>query len=97
MKTQDALYKNVRMMHERKFIVFDEGSNSIRLDSTDERQVIAHTFLYSLITPFIESYFVTMMYFTNSQNRSALNDEKSVYLQIQWMSEIFLKDGITKF
>jgi len=40
-----------------------------------------------MLLPYIESYWLTLIYFISLENKNALIEEDSLYNKIQWLAE----------
>ena len=56
---------------------------------------MSHSFLYSLVLPFIECYMMTIVFFAS--NMIEVYEEETLYSKIQWIIETFYEKGILKF
>lgn len=83
-------------MSKRKFLKVMEGDR-IQVDIKQESQQIGQSFLYNLLLPFIETYFITIAYFAVPINRKQVHDEDNLYQKIQWILETFYSEGLLKF
>jgi hypothetical protein len=54
-------------MGKRKFLKV--AGDNINVDLKEESQQVGQSFLYNLLLPFIETYWVTIAYFAVQQNR----------------------------
>ena len=54
-------------MAKRKFLKV--ADDKINVDLKEESQQVGQSFLYNLLLPFIETYWITIVYFAVQQNR----------------------------
>ena len=96
MRSQEDFSKIVGLMESRDFLKVSDGM--IKVDTKNEKQSLGQSFLYNLILPFVETYWITLAYFAVQQNRMITHDEENLYQKIQWLLEKFYsKSGILKF
>ena len=96
MRSQEDFAKIVGFMESRDFLKVSDGM--IKVDTKNEKQSLGQSFLYNLILPFVETYWITIAYFAVQQNRMITHDEENLYQKIQWLLEKFYsKSGILKF
>lgn len=83
-------------MASRDFLKVSEGI--VKVDNENEKQSLGQSFLYNLVLPFVETYWITLAYFAVQQNRMTAHDEENLYQKIQWLLETFYSEsGILKF
>ncbi len=95
MKTSEDFSKVLAFMSDRKFLT--SSSTAVAVDQKIESHLVGQSFLYNLLLPFVETYWITIAYFAVGQNRKIAHDEDNVYQKIQWFLETFYSDGILKF
>ena len=96
MRSQEDFTKIVGFMESRNFLKVTEGM--VKVDSQNDKQSLGQSFLYNLILPFVETYWITLAYFSVKQNRMTTHDEENLYQKIQWLIETFYSEsGILKF
>lgn len=59
----------------------------LSLNSENHQQQYTHLFFFYLLLPFIEGYWLTLLYFASMDNRQQLHEEELVFNKIQWMAE----------
>ena len=96
MRSQEDFAKIVGFMESRDFLKISDGM--VKVDTQNEKQSLGQSFLYNLILPFVETYWITLAYFAVQQNRMITHDEENLYQKIQWLLETFYSEsGILKF
>lgn len=69
-------------MSKRGFLNFSESTQSISVDSKTEGIQFSQSFLYHLLLPYIECYWMTLTYFLIPENRKVQHDEATLYGKI---------------
>ena len=87
MKTIEDFKNVTNFMSQRKFLKLE--GDKIIVDMKEEAQQLGQSFLYNLLLPFIETYWITIAYFAVEQNRKQAHDEDNLYQKIQWFLETF--------
>ena len=64
------------------------------INPEDSNQAYAQTYLSNLLLPYIESYWITLVYFI--ENRK-LEEEESLNGKIQWLAESLFEEGQCHF
>lgn len=67
MKTPEEFRAIIEFMAKRKFLKV--AGDKINVDLKEESQQVGQSFLYNLLLPFIETYWITIAYFAVQQNR----------------------------
>ena len=80
MRSQEDFTKIVGFMESRNFLKVTEGM--VKVDSQNDKQSLGQSFLYNLILPFVETYWITLAYFSVKQNRMTTHDEENLYQKI---------------
>lgn len=65
MKTKADFLNVLIFMSKRGFLSLDHPSNQIKLNIKDSNHQLSQSFLYHLLLPFVESYWMTLTYFTS--------------------------------
>jgi len=52
------------------------------MNLSDSKQQYGHSFLCHMLLPYIESYWLTLIYFISLENRNAYIEEDSLYNKI---------------
>jgi len=73
-KTEEDLENTVKFLALRGFLNYDEGTKTISIDSKNENLQYSQSFLYHLVLPLIESYWITFSYFLGYDNRNQAHD-----------------------
>lgn len=57
----------------------------------------SQSFLYQLLLPLLESYWITLTYFLLSDHKNQAHEEEALFNKIQWMMESLIASGQVKF
>jgi hypothetical protein len=77
MRSLEDFSNIVAFMASRDFLKVSEGI--VTVDAKDDKQSLGQSFLYNLILPFVETYWITIAYFAVQQNRTIAHDEETLY------------------
>lgn len=97
MRTKEDVTKVLKLMQERDFLKLDLLSGGIAIDPLQENQLIAQSFLCQLLFPYIDTYAITLAYFSIPTHLSQYHEEESLYQKIQWVIETLYQGGNLKF
>jgi ssDNA-specific exonuclease RecJ len=61
MRTQEDFAKILGFMGSRDFLKVSDGI--VKVDTQNEKQSLGQSFLYNLVLPFVETYWITLAYF----------------------------------
>ena len=61
MRSQEDFAKIIGFMETREFLKVSDGM--VKVDIQNEKQSLGQSFLYNLILPFVETYWITLAYF----------------------------------
>ncbi|CDW87851.1 male sterility protein [Stylonychia lemnae] len=96
-KTKDNFLKNLEFMESRRLFTYDKTNQTLKMQLQDSKQQYGHSFLCHMLLPYIESYWLTFIYFISLDNRQAQIEENSLYNKIQWLAEALYDQGHVKF
>lgn len=83
-------------MVKRRFIEANFKTGILKINSDDNQQSIAATFLCNLVLPFIESYWMTLAFFIAGGTKQQ-HDADTVCNMIQWQTESIYETGKVLF
>ena len=95
LNTEADMIASLRLMNQRGFLDYNEETQSVSLDSKNESQSYSQSFLYHLLLPLVESYWITLTFFVSQQQTN--HDEETLYSKIQWIVQSMLSGGQVKF
>ncbi|CDW80559.1 male sterility protein [Stylonychia lemnae] len=96
-KTKDNFLKNLEFMESRGFFQYDKLNQTLKVDINNDQQQYGHAYLCHLLLPYIESYWLTLVYFLTVDNKKSQIDEEQLYNKIQWLAEALFDQGLLKF
>jgi glycerol-3-phosphate O-acyltransferase len=96
-KSKEELIEKIKFMAERKFLNVDLANNSININLKDDGQSTALSFLFHMLLPYIESYWITLTFFTGPEAKEHQHDEDTLYNNIQWLTENLYTEGLVKY
>ena len=80
MRSEEDFSRIIKFMESREFLKVTDGM--VKVDTQNEKQSLGQSFLYNLILPFVETYWITLAYFAVQQNRITTHDEENLYQKI---------------
>lgn len=93
----DDFLVRLKLLQQRDCLTLDLNEKKLYVDPSHDNHQYANSFLYHMLLPFIETYWMTLAFFIPGDNRKASHEEEMLYNKIQWLIETFYGDGIVKF
>jgi hypothetical protein len=83
----------LKFLSQRGFLIFNESTQQVTINTKDDISNYSQSFLYHLLLPLVESYWLTLVYFISYDNRHQSHDQDLLYNKIQWLIESLYTAG----